>query len=72
MTIFTEKIPAYASLMALEEWVANITPGGGFTDYDGFGHPAKEGLMAGDVLLLPSRGEKNVPSGTTHVVWFNR
>ena len=69
--MFTEKVPIYAAKMTIDAWLKNIGDGG-FIDYDGFGHPVKDDKMDGDVLLLPSRGARNVPEGTTHVAWFNR
>ena len=43
---------------------------GGFTNYDGFGYPAKNGKAA-KVHIRPSTLEK-IPDDATHIVWFNR
>ena len=44
---------------------------GGFIDYDGIGHPVKDGKMAKDVVK-PSTRKKDIPADATHVMWFNR
>ena len=40
------------------------------TDYDGFGHPAKGGLMA-ETTVKPSN-LKTIPDDATEIIWFNR
>lgn len=43
-------------------------------DYDGFGHPAKDGLMDMRVFIKPSQRDENghIPEDATHIIWFNR
>lgn len=43
----------------------------GFIDYDGFGHPVKDGKADESVYVKPSRASE-IPADATHVVWFNR
>ena len=44
---------------------------GNFIDYDGFGHPVRDGLLDPCITVKPSRrGE--IPADATHVVWYNR
>lgn len=45
---------------------------GGFTDYDGYGHPAKEHLMDKTIFVIPSRRHVTIPGDATHIVWYNR
>lgn len=42
-----------------------------FIDYDGDGHPAKDGFADPKILLKPSNLEL-IPADATHVIWFNR
>lgn len=44
---------------------------GGLIDYDGSGHPVKNGKMAGSVAIRPSRLDL-IPRDATHIAWFNR
>lgn len=41
-------------------------------DYDGFGHPMKDGKEDGQLWLYPSEGRNHIPFDATHVIWFNR
>ena len=67
--IFTEEIPKYGDLMNLQDWI-ECCEDGGFIDYDGFGC-ASNGTKMTDKHYYPSERNK-IPSGTTHIVWFNR
>ena len=42
-----------------------------FIDYDGFGHPVRDGKADEDICVKPSRVAE-IPADATHVVWFNR
>lgn len=42
-----------------------------FVDYDGFGHPVKDGLSDPSILIKPSR-VADIPPDATHIVWYNR
>lgn len=44
---------------------------GGFIDYDGHGHPVKDGKADPSVVVRPS-ALKDIPEDATHVVWYNR
>ena len=44
---------------------------GCFTDYDGFGHPVRDGKCDPDVCVKPSQLDL-VPCDATHIVWYNR
>ena len=44
---------------------------GFFIDYDGFGHPVRDGLADESDIVKPSR-VKEIPPDATHIVWFNR
>lgn len=43
---------------------------GAFIDYDGFGYPVKDSMMAA-VRIYPSQLEQ-IPEDATHILWFNR
>lgn len=52
------------------EFLAHVKCGS-FIDYDGFGHPVKDGMADKGIWIKPSRPSA-IPSDATHVVWFNR
>ena len=43
---------------------------GAFIDYDGFGHPVKNGYADTQIMVKPSK--MNIPNDATHIVWYNR
>ena len=43
-----------------------------FVDYDGFGHPVKDGMEDRGVCIYPSTASVSIPSDATHIVWYNR
>ena len=44
---------------------------GSLIDYDGFGHPVKDGKQDRSVNVYPS-GLDAIPDDATHIIWFNR
>lgn len=44
---------------------------GAFIDYDGYGHPVKDGKCDPKIDIRPSR-VSDIPADATHVVWYNR
>lgn len=61
---------SYGELMSVAEFRASVKCGA-FIDYDGYGHPIKDGMAAGDVNVRPSRMDL-LPEDATHIMWFNR
>jgi len=45
---------------------------GAFIDYDGYGHPVRDGMSDTSIVICPSTAAEDIPSDATHVVWFNR
>jgi len=43
---------------------------GFLTDYDGHGHPVKDGMLHGSKNIRPST--QRFPKGTTHILWYNK
>jgi hypothetical protein len=41
-------------------------------DYDGYGHPVRNGCMDPHIDVRPSNRNLVIPLDATHVVWFNR
>lgn len=74
---FTEKpaveynipLPNYGDLMDRDDYLECVHSGS-FMDYDGCGHPVKDGAMA-SMRTIPSKVSE-LPSDATHVMWFNR
>jgi len=56
-------------LMTVAEFIENCECGG-FTDYDGFGYPVKDGKTA-SFVVKPSQRE-DIPADATHIIWYNR
>jgi len=44
---------------------------GAFVDYDGYGHPVRDGLADESFFVWPSHAAE-IPKDATHIVWFNR
>ena len=68
--IYWEEIPEYGDAMTVEEFKDDVNTGC-LIDYDGFGHPMKDGKMAGHLDIYPSRVDI-IPEDATHIIWFNR
>ena len=66
---FNKPIPDYGDVMTLADF-QEACRFGAFNDYDGSGHPARNGWMD-SAYVYPSTLE-TMPEGTTHVVWFNK
>lgn len=66
---YTQDIPDYGDVMTVEHF-RQACKAGAFIDYDGVGHPAKDGRM-GHSEVRPSRLAE-IPPDATHIVWFNR
>ena len=60
----------YGDVMTLKEFITSCVCGA-FIDYDGFGHPMKDGKYDGEIEIKPS-AIGNIPEGTTHMIWYNR
>jgi hypothetical protein len=54
----------------IEEFLKCVETGA-FIDYDGFGHPVRDGLADPTIWIKPSR-VKEIPADATHIVWYNR
>jgi len=67
-----EPLDDIGDLLTLEDFEECVRTGM-FIDYDGFGHPATESEMDGDVWLKPSTFERSaIDPRWTHVNWYNR
>jgi len=69
MPEYTENLPAYGDLMTVANWLEFVNSGD-FSDYDGVGHPVKDGKMC-KTRIYPSIADQ-LPEDATHVLWFNR
>lgn len=58
-------------IYTLEDFKANVDCGG-FIDYDGCGHPVKNGKYDVDWNIYPSTFPESMPKDATHVIWYNR
>lgn len=67
---YDESLPGYGDLIPLAEYLKCVAEGG-FIDYDGNGHPVKDGMMDESITILPSKPER-IPKDATHIMWFNR
>lgn len=67
---YTMELPDYGDVMSASAWLESCEAGL-FIDYDGHGHPAKDGKMDESIVLKPSQ-RQDLPKDATHVVWFNK
>jgi len=67
---YPDELSDIGDLMPMKEYLA-CCDCGGFIDYDGFGHPVKDGKMNGNMCLSPSM-RNLIPPNATHMLWFNR
>lgn len=67
---YDQKLPDYGELLTVLEFRESCEHGY-FIDYDGSGHPVKDGKMARKVTILPSKLDE-IPKDATHIMWFNR
>lgn len=68
--LFDCNIPEYGDVFTVEEF-KNACACRAFVDYDGHGHPAKDGRMDRFIFVKPSRLFR-IPKDSTHIVWFNK
>ncbi len=66
---YVSKLDPEDHLLTVEEWKEDVRTGM-FIDYDGYGHPVRNDMVANDVIY-PSQAD-SVPDDATHIVWFNR
>lgn len=59
----------FADVMTKEDFIQQVSENGMFTEYDGTGYPAKDGLMDRNQFVFPL---SRIPEDATHVVWFNK
>lgn len=65
------KIPSgLCCIMSVKEFI-DCCDVKSFIDYDGFGHPMKDGKYDVSIIVKPSK-RKQIPKDTTHILWFNR
>lgn len=67
--IYTEPLPNYGDLITVKDWLQSVA-NNYFIDYDGSGHPVKDGKMSKQ-NIYPSIADE-LPEDATHVMWFNR
>lgn len=70
MSDYSEPLDDIGDLMTVKDWLSCVADGG-FIDYDGFGHPVRDGLMDGTIDIWPSQADM-VPQDATHIMWYNR
>lgn len=63
--------PNIGDVIEIEEWIECVNEGG-FIDYDGWGCPMKEGLVATQTIVRPSNWKTTLPQDATHIEWYNR
>lgn len=63
--MYSEKIPAYADVMSLEEWESALNDGF-FCSYDGYGFWVKDGMECSDEVFSSPKLD------ATHVAWYNK
>ena len=57
-------------MLTVEEFV-EMAKSAGLINYDGFGHPVKDGKLCPTIEIRPSRYWE-IPEDATHIQWYNR
>ncbi len=60
----------FGDVITLDRFKANVAVGG-FIDYDGCGYAVADDTVDISQDIRPSKLHE-IPSGTTHILWFNR
>jgi hypothetical protein len=58
-------------VMTVKEFLDNVRLTA-YTDDDGCGHPAVNGVEDKSVTIAPSALGQDIPEGTTHIFWYNK
>jgi hypothetical protein len=58
-------------LMTLEDFEEDCKQGM-FIDYDGVGHPMRNGLIDRHITIRPSDRKTSIPKDAEYIVWYNR
>jgi len=67
---YDKPLPDYGELISVDRFRAAVLAGN-LIDYDGTGHPVRDGRMDGKHYVYPS-DPGSVPEDATHIMWFNR
>lgn len=68
--IYKDEPYDFGDIMTVGEFLENVNSGF-FIDYDGSGHPMRDGKMDKRIDVYPSRA-KDIPSDATHIQWYNK
>ncbi len=68
--MYNTEIPDYGDLIPVSEFILDCQSGG-FIDFDGYGHPTKDGKMDETITIRPSKLNE-IPSDCEAICWFNR
>lgn len=68
--MYSNPVPDYADVMTVEEFKEAVKHGS-FIDYDGFGHPVKDGMEDEKIYIYPSKIHE-IPEDATHIAWYNK
>lgn len=68
--MWTELLYDYEDLIPVKDFILAVQYGA-FIDDAGYGYPVKDDLMETSIAIVPSR-LKDIPKGTTHIIWYNR
>lgn len=60
----------FGDLMTVKDFLEACDQGA-FIDYDGSGHPVKDGKMMSGFRVIPSK-RSEIPKDATHIMWFNK
>lgn len=68
---YTEDPKDYGDILTIEDFKHGCEVGPCFTDWDGHGRPMKDGKVAPNITIQPSRLYE-IPLDATHIQWFNK
>lgn len=67
---YSDDLDKNGDVMTVEDFRESVRDGM-FIDYDGFGHPVRDGKMDGSFMVRPS-SVVSIPADATHIIWYNR
>lgn len=68
--MYSTPLPDYGTLMTVDEFRADVRSRL-LIDYDGFGHPVRNGRLDQTRTVYPSQVHR-IPPDATHIHWYNR
>jgi len=67
---YDTNLSKFGDLMAVTDFIESCKCHA-LIDYDGYGHPVKDGSEDPKIYIRPSKLHE-IPKDATHIIWFNK